>query len=105
MGLDGGYVHSCEQRSRQEGWFEVIVAVIDVLKLLVEAETMSPARKKLLKALEDFGGYIAANRDFSLLQTAQVMTFYAVTPGFNAGCARMVRFLWGGRSRPCHSGR
>ncbi|MGH9628977.1 MAG: ISKra4 family transposase [Bryobacteraceae bacterium] len=25
VGLDGGYVHSCEQRSRQEGWFEVIV--------------------------------------------------------------------------------
>ena len=38
--------------------------VIDVLKLLVEAETMSLERKKLLKAVEDFGGYIAANRDF-----------------------------------------
>jgi hypothetical protein len=25
VGLDGGYVHSCEQPSRQEGWFEVIV--------------------------------------------------------------------------------
>ena len=25
VGLDGGYVPSCEQRSRQEGWFEVIV--------------------------------------------------------------------------------
>jgi hypothetical protein len=25
VGLDGGYVHGCEQRSRQEGWFEVIV--------------------------------------------------------------------------------
>jgi len=182
VGLDGGYVHSCEQRSRQEGWFEVIVGksvpaegaakrfafvnaydtkpkrrlfevlksqgvhanqpvtflsdggetvrnlqmylnplaehlldwfhvamrmtvmgqmnkgmresepgsliqsvekhlkslehhlwngnvgpaqtIIDVLKLLVEAETMSLERKKLLKAIEDFGGYIAANRDF-----------------------------------------
>jgi hypothetical protein len=182
VGLDGGYVHSCEQRSRQEGWFEVIVGksvpaegaakrfafvnaydkkrkrrlfevlqsqgvhanqpvtflsdggetmrnlqmylnplaehlldwfhvamrltvmgqmnkgmresesanlsqsveqyleslkhhlwngnvgpaqtVIEVLKLQVEAETMSPERKKLLKALEEFDGYIAANRDF-----------------------------------------
>ena len=25
VGLDGGYVHSCEQPNRQEGWFEVIV--------------------------------------------------------------------------------
>jgi hypothetical protein len=25
MGLDGGYVHSCEPGPRQEGWFEVIV--------------------------------------------------------------------------------
>jgi hypothetical protein len=25
VGLDGGYVHGCERRSRQEGWFEVIV--------------------------------------------------------------------------------
>jgi hypothetical protein len=25
VGLDGGYVHSCEQGTRQEGWFEVIV--------------------------------------------------------------------------------
>jgi hypothetical protein len=24
VGLDGGYVHSCAQRSRKEGWFEVI---------------------------------------------------------------------------------
>jgi hypothetical protein len=24
VGLDGGYVHACDQRSRQEGWFEVI---------------------------------------------------------------------------------
>jgi len=24
VGLDGGYVHSCEQSSRKEGWFEVI---------------------------------------------------------------------------------
>jgi hypothetical protein len=24
MGLDGGYVHSCQQKSRNEGWFEVI---------------------------------------------------------------------------------
>src|ERR1035437_3310200 len=38
--------------------------VIEVLKLQVEAETMSPERKKLLKALEEFDGYIAANREF-----------------------------------------
>lgn len=25
VGLDGGYVHACDQQSRQEGWFEVIV--------------------------------------------------------------------------------
>jgi len=25
VGLDGGYVHSCDQPNRQEGWFEVIV--------------------------------------------------------------------------------
>jgi len=25
VGIDGGYVHGCEQKSRQEGWFEVIV--------------------------------------------------------------------------------
>lgn len=25
VGLDGGYVHSCERPNRQEGWFEVIV--------------------------------------------------------------------------------
>ena len=25
VGLDGGYVHSCEQPTRREGWFEVIV--------------------------------------------------------------------------------
>jgi hypothetical protein len=25
VGLDSGYVHSCEQPNRQEGWFEVIV--------------------------------------------------------------------------------
>ncbi len=25
VGLDGGYVHSCTQRSRKQGWFEVIV--------------------------------------------------------------------------------
>jgi hypothetical protein len=25
VGLDGGYVHRCEQPNRQEGWFEVIV--------------------------------------------------------------------------------
>lgn len=24
VGLDGGYVHACEQRTRREGWFEVI---------------------------------------------------------------------------------
>jgi hypothetical protein len=24
VGLDGGYVHACDQRSRREGWFEVI---------------------------------------------------------------------------------
>src|SRR5207245_3384032 len=24
VGLDGGYVHACRQRSRREGWFEVI---------------------------------------------------------------------------------
>jgi hypothetical protein len=24
VGIDGGYVHSCNQRSRKEGWFEVI---------------------------------------------------------------------------------
>jgi hypothetical protein len=24
VGLDGGYVHSCAQRSRKHGWFEVI---------------------------------------------------------------------------------
>jgi hypothetical protein len=24
VGLDGGFVHSCEQKSRREGWFEVI---------------------------------------------------------------------------------
>jgi hypothetical protein len=24
VGLDGGYVHSCTQSSRKEGWFEVI---------------------------------------------------------------------------------
>lgn len=24
MGLDGGYVHSCDKTSRKEGWFEVI---------------------------------------------------------------------------------
>jgi len=24
VGIDGGYVHSCAQRSRKEGWFEVI---------------------------------------------------------------------------------
>jgi hypothetical protein len=25
VGIDGGYVHSCQQTSRHEGWFEVIV--------------------------------------------------------------------------------
>ncbi len=25
VGLDGGYVHSCQQKSRKDGWFEVIV--------------------------------------------------------------------------------
>jgi hypothetical protein len=25
VGIDGGYVHSCEQTTRHEGWFEVIV--------------------------------------------------------------------------------
>lgn len=25
VGLDGGYVHSCEQTSRRDGWFEIIV--------------------------------------------------------------------------------
>ncbi len=25
VGLDGGYVHSCEQKSKSDGWFEVIV--------------------------------------------------------------------------------
>jgi hypothetical protein len=24
IGLDGGYVHSSQQRSRRDGWFEVI---------------------------------------------------------------------------------
>ena len=24
VGLDGGYVHSCTQRTRRDGWFEVI---------------------------------------------------------------------------------
>ncbi len=24
MGLDGGYVHSCDKTSRKDGWFEVI---------------------------------------------------------------------------------
>jgi hypothetical protein len=24
VGLDGGYVHSCTQTSRKDGWFEVI---------------------------------------------------------------------------------
>ena len=182
VGLDGGYVHSCEQRSRQEGWFEVIVGksvpaegaskrfafvntydtkpkrrlfevlksqgvhanqpvtflsdggetvrnlqmyliplaehlldwfhvamrltvmgqmnqgmreaestsliqnvekqleslkhhlwngnvgpsrtVIDVLKLQLEGESISPERKKLRKAVQEFAGYIAANADF-----------------------------------------
>jgi hypothetical protein len=182
MGLDGGYVHSCEQGARQEGWFEVIVGksvpaegtakrfafvntydtkpkrrlfevlksqgvhanqpvtflsdggetvrnlqvylnplaehmldwfhptmrltvmgqmnkgmrekesqslihsvekqlgslkhhlwngnvgpaqtVIDVLKLLLEGDPISPERKKLLKAVQEFAGYIAANADF-----------------------------------------
>jgi hypothetical protein len=25
VGLDGGYVHASQQRSRRDGWFEVIV--------------------------------------------------------------------------------
>lgn len=38
--------------------------VIDVLKLLLARDTISPERKKLLKAVQEFAGYIAANADF-----------------------------------------
>jgi hypothetical protein len=39
-------------------------AVIDVLKLQLEGESISPERKKLLKALQEFAGYIVANAEF-----------------------------------------
>jgi len=38
--------------------------VMDVLKLQLEGESISPERKKLLKAVQDFAGYIVANADF-----------------------------------------
>jgi hypothetical protein len=38
--------------------------LIDVLKLQLEGESIRPERKKLLKAVQEFAGYIAANADF-----------------------------------------
>ncbi len=38
--------------------------LIDFLQLLLEDKIMSPERKKLLKAVREFGGYIATNQQF-----------------------------------------
>jgi len=38
--------------------------LINVLKLQIEGESISLERKKLLKAVQEFAGYIAANADF-----------------------------------------
>jgi hypothetical protein len=42
------------------------IGVWELLQLLLEKEIMSPERKKLLKAMREFGGYIANNQQFLL---------------------------------------
>jgi len=79
VGLDGGYVHSSQQRSKRDGWFEVIVGksmpADGASKCfgLVQTYDRKPKRRlfevlrsqgmqrKLLKAITEFGGYIRAN--------------------------------------------
>lgn len=38
--------------------------VMDVFKLQLEGESISPEKNKLLKAVQDFAGYVAANAEF-----------------------------------------
>ena len=66
VGLDGGYVHSCEQRSRQEGWFAVIVGKSVPAKRFAFVNTYdTKPKRRLFEVLKSQG--VHANQPVTFL--------------------------------------
>src|SRR3989454_120736 len=70
VGLDGGYVHACDQRSRREGWFEVIagksVPTQGPARCFGFVQTYDPKpKRRLFEALKSQG--MQANQQVTFL--------------------------------------
>lgn len=69
VGLDGGYVHSCEQKSKKEGWFEVIVGKSFTAEGASECfgfvnDYDTKPKRQLLELLQSQGMQIESTGDF-----------------------------------------